>query len=127
MMLVMAGKRLVAAGMFAAAVAAAAALWVMPKTPPAIHSTLIRHMRVTVATIPATQVDLTAAKSALQSAAHAPVTGTLAGAVLFGLALLGLAARLRRQPAPVVARTPRRGRSPPPSRASGYSVPARWR
>lgn len=124
MMLDMAGKRLVAAGMFAAAMAAAAALWAVPKAPPAIHSTLIRHMRATVATMPATQVDVTAAKSALQSA-HSPVTGSLTGAILFGLALLGLAPLLRRQPTPVVARLPRRGRSPPPPRTSRYSAPAR--
>jgi hypothetical protein len=115
MMLDMAGKRLVAAGMFAATVAAAA-LWATPMMPPAIHTTLFRHLRATVATMPATQVDLTAAKSALQSAAHSPVAGSIIRGILFGLALLGLVLLWQRQPTPVVARLPRRGRSPPPPR-----------
>jgi len=127
MMLDMAGKRLVAAGMFAATVAAAAALWAMPKTPPAIHSTLFRHMRATIATMPATQVDLTAATSALRSAADSPVAGSLTRDTLFGLALLGLVLLWQRQPTPVVARLPRRGRSPPPPPASHHSAPPRWR
>jgi hypothetical protein len=126
MMLDMAGKRLVAAGMFAATVAAAA-LWAMPKTPPAIHSTLFRHMRATVATMPATQVDLTAAKSALQSAAHSPVAWSVTRGILFGLTLLGLVLLWQRQSTPVVARLPRRGRSPPPPRAQHHTAPPRWR
>jgi hypothetical protein len=113
--------------MFAATVAAAAALWAMPKTPPAIHSTLFRHMRATIATMPATQVDLTAAKSALQSAAHSPVAGSISRGILFGLALLGLVLLWQRQPTPVVARLPRRGRSPPPPRAWHHNAPPRVR
>jgi hypothetical protein len=113
--------------MFAATVAAAAALWAMPKTPPAVHSTLFRHMRATVATMPATQVDLTAAKSALQSAAHSSAAGSITRGIIFGLALLGLVLLWQRQPTPVVARLPRRGRSPPPPRAPHHTAPPRWR
>ena len=117
-MFVMAGKRLVAAGAFAAAVAAAAVLWVVPKAP-ATHSPLFRHMRSTVATIPVPHASLTAANSALQSVAHSPAAAPTTQGLLLGLVLVGLAMLLRRQPAPVVARPPRRGRSPPaPPRAS---------
>jgi MYXO-CTERM domain-containing protein len=124
-MLDMAGKRLATAGVFAAAVAAAAVFWVLPKTLPATHSPLIRHMRATVATIPAPHASLASAKSALRSVAHAPAAAPVSQGVLLALALVGIALLLRRQPAPVVARPPRRGRSPPPPRASQHTARTR--
>jgi hypothetical protein len=113
MMMGMVGKRLTAAGMLAAAVAAAAALWVAPSAPPASGPPAIRQLQATVATVKATRVRVAAVLPAWQPAAPSPATMAAIPAVAAGLVLLGIAIGLPRRAVPVVARPPRRGRSPP--------------
>jgi hypothetical protein len=119
-------KRLAAAGVLAAAaVAAAAALWFAPHMSLATPSRTIRQVQSTVVVAHVPHLPGLAAESTLQSAGHSVTGATTVGILLFGLALLGMAARQRRQPAPVLARPTRRGRAPPS--AGGSQRTARTR
>lgn len=109
-MMVMAGRRLAAVGLLAAAMAAAAALWAVPHQALA-PSHAIRH--ASVAVDKATLGPVLAAASRVPTSRHA-LTGAITVVVsLLGLALVGYAGRQRPQPVRVVARPGRRGRSPP--------------
>jgi hypothetical protein len=115
-MMGMVGKRLAAAGIFAAAVAAAA-LWVAPHPSHGTLSRMVRQAQSATVTAQIPHVSATVGQS-LQSVAHSITGVTAVGIVLFGLALFGLASRQPRQPAPVLARPARRGRAPPSPRGA---------
>jgi hypothetical protein len=123
-MMGMTRKRLAAAGVLAATVAAAAALWFAPHMSLATPSRTIRQAKSTVVIAHFPHVPALAAESTLQSAAHSVTGVTTVGILLFGLALLGMAAR---QPVPVRARATRRDRAPPSTGGSQRTARTRCR
>jgi hypothetical protein len=135
-MIFMAGKRLAAAGVLVAAVAATAALWVAPQTtlaaqlragqprPGQLGSIRQAQSMVTMAT--GAHLRAVVALPAQEFPAGSPVLGlTAAGVALFALALVGTALRPRHRAVTVPARSPHRGRAPP-SRVAHHH-PARIR
>jgi hypothetical protein len=126
MMMVMTGKRLAAAGALVAAVAATAALWVVP------HATLssqlragqlrtIRHAQSAVTTTVA-HLRAPVAPPTPQSLMTSPVGLVVTVGVLFALVLVGVAPRQRRRAVPVTVRSPHRGRAPPSPRAHHHTA-----
>ncbi|MCW2641984.1 MAG: hypothetical protein JWP76_4290 [Dactylosporangium sp.] len=114
-MIDMAGKRLAAAGVLAAAVAATAALWVAQHTPLPSQLRAIRQTQATIAAVDIAHVPLAHPPS--QLLVQPPLALTVTGGLLLGLVLLGTVPRQRRAAVHVTAQPPRRGRAPP---SSGY-------
>jgi hypothetical protein len=123
-MIDMAGKRLAAAGVLAAAVAATAALWVVPSTTLAAQLRAgqlrpnqlgsIRQAQSVVTTATGTYLRAAVALPVPRSAAGSPVIGLAAtGVALFALVLVGAVSPQRRVVTVTVARSPHRGRAPP--------------
>ncbi|GAA1821226.1 hypothetical protein HC028_11510 [Planosporangium flavigriseum] len=128
----MVGKRLAAAGVLVVAVAATAALWVVPHAPlPAERSLAaqlrtvqlraMRHAQSAATTATATHVF---APTALPTAQSAPALVAVGG-VLFMLVLACMAARPQRRAVPATARSPHRGRAPPSPRGHLHSARTR--
>jgi hypothetical protein len=121
MMIVMAGKRLAAAGVLVAAVAATAALWVVPHGTLASQSRAMQLRTSSLAQSAATTSQLPRLRAAValptsQSATWLPVVGlTATVGALVALMLIGVA-RQHRRTVTVTTRTPRRGRAPPSPR-----------
>jgi hypothetical protein len=109
----MAGKRLAAAGAFAAVVAAAAVLWAAPLAPLASQPRAIRQMRAAVTTVTVPHVRLPAPPPTWQSVVRSPAAVATTGAALPMLALLGMALLPRRRTAAATATPPHHGRAPP--------------
>jgi hypothetical protein len=112
-MIDMAGKRLAAAGILAAAVAAAAALWVAQHTPLPSPLRAIHQAQATVTAVNIAHVRAPLAHPPSQLLVQPPLALTVTGGLLLGLVLLGTVPRQRRAVVPVTARPPRRGRAPP--------------
>jgi hypothetical protein len=112
MMMGMAGKRLAAAGVLAAAVAATTALWVAQHAPLPSQLRAIRQTQATVTTVSVAQLRSLSAYPA-PPPAQSPLGFVVAGGVLLGLVLVGTVLRPRREAVPMTARPPRRGRAPP--------------
>jgi len=116
--MVMAGKRLVTAGLFAATLVVAAAVWGAPNTTRAVQARVVRQAQATVATVQ-TDHGPAAVHAAWRSATQSPAGVVPAVGVLIGLVLAGTALAARRRAVPVMARPARRGRAPP-ARADRY-------
>jgi hypothetical protein len=113
MMMDMAGKRLAAAGVLAAAVAASAALWVAQHAPLPSQLREMRQAHAAITTATVAQVRVPVAFPTPRSAAQLPAGLPVTGVVLLVLLLVGTALRQHRAAVPVTARPPRRGRAPP--------------
>jgi len=107
--MVMAGKRVVTAGVLAATLAVAAALWGAPTTAHGLAAHAVRQVKTTVAVDHRPGV----VHATWRSATKSPAGVVPAVGVLIGLALVGTALAARRRPEPLVARPVRRGRAPP--------------
>jgi hypothetical protein len=107
--MVMAGKRLVTAGLFAATLVVAATLWGAPNTTRAVAAHAVRQVQATVHADHGPAI----MRDAWRSTTHSPAGVVPAVGVLIGLVLAGTALAARRRAAPVVARASRRERSPP--------------
>jgi hypothetical protein len=125
MMMGMAGKRLAAAGILAAAVAATAALWVAQHTPLASQLRAIRPAQAAVTAASIAHVRVPPVQLGSQFAALPPVGLPVTGGVVLTLVLVGTALRQGPTAVPVPARPPRRGRAPPSPDA--FRHPARTR
>jgi hypothetical protein len=126
--MVMAGKRLVTAGLLVATLTVAAAVWGAPNTTRAIEARLVRQAKTTsewsvprglawrsgpfVATV-RTGHGPAAGHAAWRSATQPAAGAVPAVGVLIGLVLAGMALAARRRAVPVVARPAGRGRAPP--------------
>jgi hypothetical protein len=108
MMTVMAGKRLVSAGVLAAAVTAAAAFWVSPHAP----SRAARHLKPAVTAV-TEQVRATVAQSMPRSPLRAPAGLLAPSGTLVALVLIAVCRPRRVHAVPSPVRPPRRGRAPP--------------
>jgi hypothetical protein len=112
-MIDMAGKRLAAAGVLAAAVAATAVLWVAQHTPLPSQLRATRQAHATIAAVDIAHVRGPLAQPASQLVAQPQLGLIVTGGVLLGLMLLGAVPGQRRAAVPVKARPSRRGRAPP--------------
>ncbi|GII23106.1 hypothetical protein [Planosporangium mesophilum] len=111
----MAGKRLAAAGILAAAVAATAAVWVSQYAPLPSQLRAMRHAHPAAATVTVAQARISAAFPTSRPIAQLPDALPVTGLVVLALMLIGAVARQRRAAVPVPVRPIRRGRAPPPS------------
>jgi hypothetical protein len=112
-MIDMAGKRLAAAGVLAAAVAATAALWVAQHTPLPAQLRTIRQPQATITAVNLAYARVPLAQPASQLLAQPPFGLIVTAGVLLGLVLFGVVPRQHRTAVPVTARPPRRSRAPP--------------
>ncbi|MDT4988628.1 MAG: hypothetical protein QOI74_2722 [Micromonosporaceae bacterium] len=110
----MAGRRLAAAGVFAAAVAVAATLWIAPHPSLDTPAQAVRQAKSVVITVHLFHMPAAIAESATRMGSHLAAGVSVTGVFLFGLVLLGLVERTRRRPTPALAPPTRIGRAPPP-------------
>ncbi|MGC9665835.1 hypothetical protein ACNTMW_04690 [Planosporangium sp. 12N6] len=109
----MAGRRLASVGVLAAAMTAAAALWVTQHAPLPSSLRGIRQAHAVITTTVAAHMRAPMAAPTPQPTRQVPLGLPVTALILLGLVPVGTALRRRAAAAPVTARPPRRGRAPP--------------